>query len=407
MSRGRGNGVRVGVLALVMLLGGAPSAAIELDRTEVLRAIQRMFCGPDHDRCDRITTLSPVELRDLGDELARCVAQSEFLDSLSPDERLFRSLERFCEDEPLRCAHWALGFARSGAIDADLDGVIDPADRCPATDALAGRARRLVLAQGFAIEAVFDVLVAVRLRLIEGVNGTLSAQERSQLGRQIEFDLFDLVDVANATENGRFLFAGSREDVAPFALEGEFGPGAVPAIHYLGDDERLVWPVGPDGAPRALTIPGSSLFLGQPVAGVLDGRFPFDLFALVLDVWAHLMANDLYALRWDLAGLDEAIGFQVFPLRNANAALYASLLRTFPEPELAPVDASGCSAAQFCAAVPVGGPRGVARCLASDFRNDEPLARYPGDCWLQKDAEGISRCTARGGPPATGGPRRK
>jgi len=56
------------------------------------------------------------------------------------------------------------------------------------------------------------------------------------------------------------------------------------------------------------------------------------------------------------------------------------------------VDASGCSAEQFCAAIGAAGKLGKKACKAADWQNDEPLAEKPKDCAFRKDPR---RCSAK------------
>ena len=67
-----------------------------------------------------------------------------------------------------------------------------------------------------------------------------------------------------------------------------------------------------------------------------------------------------------------------------------------PETPLgAPVDDSGCSQDQFCRAVGESGRWGIARCLASDWRNDEPTRFLPRACRLDRSGRAKFDCVAR------------
>ena len=50
----------------------------------------------------------------------------------------------------------------------------------------------------------------------------------------------------------------------------------------------------------------------------------------------------------------------------------------------AAVDCQGCSLAQFCAAIDATTLRGMAICVRSDWKNDQPLLAIPGDCVVQR-----------------------
>jgi hypothetical protein len=64
--------------------------------------------------------------------------------------------------------------------------------------------------------------------------------------------------------------------------------------------------------------------------------------------------------------------------------------------EDARVDRAGCTKAQFCRRVRVRDWVSAAGCVRSDWRNDEPLRSYPGDCRLRATDHGY-RCAPRYG----------
>jgi hypothetical protein len=65
-------------------------------------------------------------------------------------------------------------------------------------------------------------------------------------------------------------------------------------------------------------------------------------------------------------------------------------------PAGAPVDAAGCSRAQFCDAVAVKGARGIAACMGADWQNDEPGAGLAGDCRISFGWRSSTASTANG-----------
>lgn len=93
------------------------------------------------------------------------------------------------------------------------------------------------------------------------------------------------------------------------------------------------------------------------------------------------------------AELATCLGTPAYP--DADGDGEADATDACPDTEAgAEVDAAGCSRAQFCAAVPVGGRWGAAECQLSDWRNDEVFG--PRDCMVEGGAARRAvRCVAR------------
>ncbi len=312
----------------------------------------------------------------------------------SDDTAEFRGLLEFvCGNDPATCWVWIEKLARSGAVDADLDGVLDGFDVCPGTSTPVGRAQAILLAQQIALTEVREELIMLRNLLIVAANGTLGSAERYRLGETVVGLFYELVSIGNKKVDGRYLFGGQRDDVPPFVLSGTFGPEAHPWVTYQGDALPLRLPVGRSGERVAISIPGARLFFGD-LDG--DGSFPddygIDLFDPLIEAQDALHSNDVERVLLTLAIVDEAIGGQIGEAQRQNNASYAAIRRSFPRRALTGVDPSGCEQAQFCASVEVARPYDDEICAASDFLNDEPLLREPRDCRVQRGRGADVRC---------------
>ena len=388
-----------GLLAAT-LLALVPSSAVAqgLDHTSEYRAILRFLCGEaGYTGCfERTSERSPNELADFGAELERLIALSEFEDELDDIDRFEREFERLCAEDPARCWVWIQRLARSGSVDADRDGVLDGQDACVGTSTPVARAQALLLAQQVAIQEAIDTLVRARLLLIQAANFTLGSAERVTMSGQFEPLFFDLLSVANKQVEGRFLFAGEADRKRPFSVLGDFEDGG-PQVEYLGSGNPFALPAGRSGELIDVLVPGDRIFLApldlQPILYPfgLGGEPPENLFELLAALRFDLRDDGVEGAVRGLTWIDEAIAF-VARFAWDNSETFATLDRHFPSTARSEVDASGCSQAQFCAAIPVKDRRSARICRASDFRNDEPLLRRPGDCRPRRSSENDWHC---------------
>jgi flagellar hook-associated protein 3 FlgL len=67
---------------------------------------------------------------------------------------------------------------------------------------------------------------------IQGANGTLEKDDMAAIGEQIDKMIDELVDIANTTVGGKYIFAGTKNDRPPFRRDGD-------TIYYQGNLERV------------------------------------------------------------------------------------------------------------------------------------------------------------------------
>ncbi|HTV65680.1 MAG TPA: flagellar hook-associated protein FlgL [Bryocella sp.] len=88
---------------------------------------------------------------------------------------------------------------------------------------------------------------------VEGANGTLSQQDRTALAQQVQGITQQVLNVANLTYNGRFVFGGTADSQPPYQSDGNGG------VTYQGNDGVNYVEVQ-DGQTIAVNEPGSQLF---------------------------------------------------------------------------------------------------------------------------------------------------
>ncbi|WP_439638501.1 flagellar hook-associated protein FlgL [Nevskia sp.] len=107
-----------------------------------------------------------------------------------------------------------------------------------------------------ALGGISETLNRVRERALQGNGGTLSDSDRASIAADLRQSLDSLLDYANAADGeGRYLFAGSNDAQAPFAL-------TAGGTQFSGDDVIRQVQIGPNRAV-ASSDSGADVFLRQ------------------------------------------------------------------------------------------------------------------------------------------------
>lgn len=93
------------------------------------------------------------------------------------------------------------------------------------------------------------LLTQFKVKVTEAANATQTSTSREVIAKELETIRQQIVDLANTSINGQFLFSGSLTNTKPFDYSG----------NYYGDDKRLNIVTG-DGVKNAYNIPGYDLF---------------------------------------------------------------------------------------------------------------------------------------------------
>lgn len=93
------------------------------------------------------------------------------------------------------------------------------------------------------------LLTRFKVKVTEAANATQTLTSREVIAKELETIRQQIVDLANTSVNGQFLFSGSLTNTKPFDYSG----------NYYGDGKRLNIVTG-DGVKNAYNIPGYDLF---------------------------------------------------------------------------------------------------------------------------------------------------
>lgn len=168
------------------------------------------------------------------------------------------------------------------------------------------------------------LLTQFKVKVTEAANATQTPTSREVIAKELETIRQQIVDLANTSVNGQFLFSGSLTNTKPFDYSG----------NYYGDDKRLNIVTG-DGVKNAYNIPGYDLFYKadndfkkQITTNV---RFTDNRYDLVQnkDKTRYLEGNDKisYLIGRDYVStkkdeLDKDTDFDTTPLAFPPTALY-------------------------------------------------------------------------------------
>lgn len=94
-----------------------------------------------------------------------------------------------------------------------------------------------------------DLLNRFKVKVTEAANATSTPTSRDVIAKELETIKQQIVDLANTSVNGQFLFSGSLTNTKPFDYSG----------NYYGDDKRLNVVTG-DGVKNAYNVSGYDLF---------------------------------------------------------------------------------------------------------------------------------------------------
>ncbi|SHJ53623.1 flagellar hook-associated protein FlgL [Desulfofundulus thermosubterraneus] len=138
---------------------------------------------------------------------------------------------------------------------------------------------------------------------IQGANGTLEPDDMAAIGEQIDKMIDELVDIANTTVGGKYIFAGTKNNQPPFWRDGD-------KIYYRGNLERISREIL-DQANYPIDVPAVTLDDGNPdtPGGVFgEAQVSGNEYELTGGIFQVLLAlrNSLKAA--DVSGVNDSIG---------------------------------------------------------------------------------------------------
>ena len=104
-----------------------------------------------------------------------------------------------------------------------------------------------------------DFLARAQELAIQGVNGATDQEGRDAVASEINGILESMLQVANTSRMGRYIFAGTKTTTTPFEVTRN-SAGDISGVTYNGNREKIKYPVGP-GFSSQVNQPGEEVFM--------------------------------------------------------------------------------------------------------------------------------------------------
>lgn len=148
-----------------------------------------------------------------------------------------------------------------------------------------------------ALALATDTLQRARELAVSGANGSMPDTSLRALAMEVEELNNELLETANLSYGGRFLFGGGLTTTAPFARAG--------SVIYNGDTEDLDWEVAP-GVTMTVNVHGQEAFMSAVDADG-DGVREMSIFQLLDDLQAALFSGDQASVEANIDEFEVAI----------------------------------------------------------------------------------------------------
>jgi len=175
------------------------------------------------------------------------------------------------------------------------------------TKANLGRAKTEVDTAEIAVQSAIKFVERIRVLGAQGLTGTATASSRDVIASEVETLFSQLVSIANTSIDGRYLFAGSADQTAPYAVDLTLASGATP--YAGGNATRQIR----DSSAVRLSIARTS-------EEIFDSATPSrNAFTAVNSLRTALLANDEAAIGAAVASIGTSLDHL-----NEQLAFYGS-----------------------------------------------------------------------------------
>ncbi|MBN1628118.1 MAG: flagellar hook-associated protein FlgL [Deltaproteobacteria bacterium] len=141
-----------------------------------------------------------------------------------------------------------------------------------------------------ALTQVNDILTDVKVLTVQMSSANTGASERANAAVVVDEYLDEIISLANSQSGGRYLFAGTNTDSAPFQLNETTGE-----VDYNGNTTDFSIKIG-SGSNIAVGRVGSEIFG--------EGWDESNIFKTLVDLKGYLEANDISGIQDAMGNLD-------------------------------------------------------------------------------------------------------
>ena len=132
-------------------------------------------------------------------------------------------------------------------------------------------------------------------------DGLKSPEELKNYATEVNQLIQQAVQGANAKNRGDFIFAGTKNDQAPFTMTQDAN-GLVTGVSYAGNESTSPSEIAP-GQTLSVLPPGANTSGTGPRGLISDARSGADLFAHLIALRDHLNAGDTASIKTDQSNL--------------------------------------------------------------------------------------------------------
>lgn len=166
------------------------------------------------------------------------------------------------------------------------------------------------------LEHVENIMQRAKEIMTNAINGSLNNEDRTVLADELAQLRKELLDAANGTVDGKYLFAGYEQATVPFVENPAYDPALYDPTdsttwpyHYQGDQNPTYLEIA-TGELLQVNLTGNQLFFGTATwdpanpNAIEPGRY--DLFAELTQAEEAIRANDHAAMQQSMADLEGA-----------------------------------------------------------------------------------------------------
>lgn len=152
------------------------------------------------------------------------------------------------------------------------------------------------------LSQVNEVLQRARELAVQGANGTLTANDRNALKSEVD-QLYDhLVQLGNTQFNGKYIFNGSKTDVAPYDPTQAWASQAGNDVNYPRDIKYILG----DGITLNVNLTGQEVF-GDPTGAPTNASTSDNAFSALKQLSDALGNNDQAGINQALANISSRL----------------------------------------------------------------------------------------------------
>lgn len=152
-----------------------------------------------------------------------------------------------------------------------------------------------------ALSMATDVLQRARELAVYGSNGTMPPESMDALGKEVDQLRDEMMQVANTSYGGRYIFGGSQTTATPFEKISNTNDPYYP-VKYNGDSAALNWEIAP-GVTISVNENGDQIFM----QAINNGSATESIFKLLNDLSAALHGGTATDVSATLNKFDQAI----------------------------------------------------------------------------------------------------